>query len=138
MDHLAILNPKLGLLEKIISGEKPIESRWSKDRRTPYKKVSVGDYVYFKNSGDKVRVRAEVKDVKYFSGLTDQRIRELLREYGDKICVDVSYADELKGRKYGSLIFLKEVEEIEPFKVKRQYGAAWLSVTDINQLILPS
>ncbi|MBI1972386.1 ASCH domain-containing protein, partial [Candidatus Woesearchaeota archaeon] len=44
MDHLAILKKKW--LEKILSGEKTIESRWYKQKITPYQKIAKGDTAY--------------------------------------------------------------------------------------------
>ena len=58
MDHLAILAKKRNLLPKIISGEKTIESRWYKFKKTPYNNISIGDTVYFKDSGEPANVKA--------------------------------------------------------------------------------
>jgi hypothetical protein len=85
MDHLAILDKKRKLLPKIISGEKTIESRWYKTRRTPYNKIEVGDIVYFKDSGEPVRVRATVGKVLFFSDLTESKIRDILKDYAKGI-----------------------------------------------------
>jgi len=40
MDHVAILSKKYELLDKIISGEKTIESRWYVNRIAPWNKMT--------------------------------------------------------------------------------------------------
>ena len=44
MEHLAIM--KKGYIEKILSGEKKIESRFSKSRIAPYHNIFPDDTVY--------------------------------------------------------------------------------------------
>ena len=137
MEHLAILNKKLNLLQKIISGKKTIESRWYVNRKAPYGCIKKGDVVYFKNSGEPVAVKASVSSVLQFDDLTDAKILQILKEYGNKLGVDESYASNLKGKKYCILVFLENVKQIEQFEInKKGYGmmSAWISVENINGL----
>lgn len=137
MEHIAILNRKLKLLPKILNGEKTIESRWYKFRKDPYKRILPNEAIYFKNSGEPVSVKAKVKYALFFDNLNDVRIRDILEKYGKKIGVDPSYADKLQGKKYCTLIFLRNVEEIEPFNIdKKGYGnmAAWITAESIENV----
>ena len=84
MEHLAIMRKSWGLLSKILSGEKTIESRWYKNKYAPWGKIQKGDTVYFKNTGEPVSVRAEVFDVLQFSNLTSNKVNEILGEYGSR------------------------------------------------------
>ena len=142
MEHLAILSKKRKLLAKILSGNKTIESRWYKSKRTPYKNIQDGEIIYFKESGEKVSVRAIVEKALFFDDLNEDKIREILQEYGKRIGVDNSHVKDLIDKKYCTLIFLKDVKEINPFKInKKGYGlmSAWISIDDINKLkIKPS
>lgn len=136
MDHLAILS-KSKLLAKILSGEKTIESRWYKSRKTPYMNIAEGDSVYFKESGNPVTAKAKVSKVLFFNGLDEGKIRNILHDYSKQICVPVSFASELLGKKFCTLIFLMDVEAIEQFSIdKSGYGlmAAWITVSDIKVL----
>ena len=139
MEHLAIMKKSLGYLEKIISGNKIIESRWYLSKRTPWDKIKKGDLVYFKNSGDAVTVRTEVDRVIQFDNLTPQKINEILIKYGRRIGID-SAKDFFKGieaKRYCVLIFLKDVKEITPFFInKTGYGAmsAWISIDNLNKI----
>lgn len=45
MYHIAILAKRRKLLDKILSGEKRIESRWYLTRRTPWGRIAPNDYL---------------------------------------------------------------------------------------------
>jgi ASC-1-like (ASCH) protein len=49
MEHLMIVKKKYFNL--IISGKKTIETRWSKNKITPYEKVKIGETILIKESG---------------------------------------------------------------------------------------
>ncbi len=137
MEHLAILNKKLNLLQKIISGEKTIESRWYVNRKAPYGCIKKGDIVYFKNSGEPVSVKVSVANVLQFDNLNDAKILQILKEYGKRLGVDESYASNIKGKRYCVLVFLGNVKEIKQFDInKKGYGmmSAWITVDNINKL----
>ncbi len=137
MDHLAILSKKRKLLSKVISGEKTVESRWYKFRKTPYRNISEGDAVYFKESGEPVTVKAKASRVLFFDNLNPDKVKGILSNYGRQICVPLSYASELEGKRFCTLVFLDHVEEIAPFKIdKSGYGlmAAWITVEDIGSI----
>lgn len=137
MDHIAILDKKRNLLSKIISGEKTIESRWYKFKKTPYKNIASKDTVYFKDSGEAVTTKAEVEKVLFFDHLNEDKIKQILHEYGQQICIPESYAPELVGKNFCTLIFWKNVQQIVPFNInKKGFGlmAAWITVKDINSI----
>ncbi len=139
MDHVAYMKKEWGLLPKILSGEKKIESRWYKTKHLPWDKINVGDRIFFKNSGEPVTVVSKVGKVIKFESLTPKRIRKILEKYGqdDGITKDkLNYFYKLfVDKKYCLLIFLTGAEKIEPFEIdKRGFGqmAAWITVEDID------
>lgn len=69
MNHIAIMKKSWELIPKIISGEKTIESRWYKNRIAPWDRISEGDTVYFKDSGEPVSAVATVSKVLQFDNL---------------------------------------------------------------------
>lgn len=144
MQHIAILSKKRKLLDKIISGEKIIESRWYKSKISPWNKIKSGEVVYFKDSGDPVKVKAEVDKVIFFEDLDLAKAKEIVNEYGDQIALskdrDDKFWEYFKNRKYCILIFLKNVQEIEPFNInKKGFGlmSAWICVDDVDRIKLP-
>lgn len=137
MEHLAILAKKRKLLEKILSGEKTIESRWYKFKKTPYQNISINDVIYFKESGDPVTIKARVSNVLFFDNLDRNKIRDILKKYGKKICVPLSYSEKLVGKNFCTLVFIDNIQKIKPFDVdKTGYGimAAWITVNSIDSI----
>lgn len=136
MEHVAILAKKRKLLGRILSGEKTIESRWYVSRRTPWNMIAPNDTVYFKESGDPIVAKALVEKA-IFVELTPAVVKGLLREYGDRICLTAQAYEGLKDKRYSILIFLKDVERIEPFEIdKSGFGsmAAWITTQRVSSL----
>jgi ASC-1-like (ASCH) protein len=137
MEHLAILSKKRKLLDRILSGEKNIESRWYKFKKPPFGNISIGDMIYFKESGCPVTAKAEIKNFIVYENLTMNKIVEIINDYGSQIGIDMEYADEVKDKNICILIFLKNPNRIEPFEIdKKGYGimSAWISIDDIRKL----
>jgi ASC-1-like (ASCH) protein len=139
MDHLAIMNKSWKLIPKIISGEKSIESRWYQMRCAPWNKISKGDRIFFKNSGEAVTAAAAVSKVKKFTIVNLKEAKDIIKKYGREICLvndDPSTWKRLP--KYCVLIWLIKPELLkEPFLIdKTGFGsaAAWLSVKNISQI----
>ena len=139
MDHLAILAKKRKLLAKILTGEKTIESRWYKFRKTPYKSIKEGDAVYFKESGEPVSAKATVKKVLFYDGLDQSIFKDIISGYGKNICISDSFWENVKDKRYVSLIFLENVQKIAPFNTDTTgfaMMAAWLTLPDISSIKL--
>jgi len=123
MEHLAILSSRLRLFDKIISGKKTIESRWYFNRKTPYKNIFAGEIIYFKEGN---RFAKAVVEKALFFEVDDAKIKEILLEYGDRLGVGIEYFDFLKGKRYCTLVFIKDVSEAKPFYVPFS-RAAWIT-----------
>jgi len=143
MFHIAIMRKSWGLIPKILSGEKKIESRWYKNRSAPWGKIKIGDTVYFKNTGELVSVKVKVKEVKQYDNLDFEKVKALLSQYGDQDGINKNdiekYFNLFKDKRYCILVFLEQPEKIEPFDInKKGFGAmaAWLVIEDINSIKL--
>lgn len=141
MEHLAIMKKSWGLTQKILSGEKKIESRWYKLKHSPWGKIEKGDAVYFKDSGEPVSIKAEVEKVISFSDLSPQKVKQILNEYGKDDGIEKDKMPEFfelfKDKKYCLLIFLKNPEKIQPFEInKAGFGnmAAWITIDNIETI----
>jgi len=141
MEHLAIMRKSWGLLPKILSGEKRIESRWYKNKYSPWDKIGKGDIVYFKNSGDPVSLKVGVDKVIQFSNLAPQKVREILEKYGKEDGLGIEdvpkFFQIFKDKRYCILVFLKDPEKIKPFEVNKEgFGmmSAWITVDNISKL----
>jgi len=138
MHHIAILDKKRNLLQKIIAGEKTIESRWYQTKRTPWHNIKSGDIVYFKDAGELITVKAKVKEVLFFDELDKEKVEKILQKYGNDIGFkSLEYSDYFVGKNYCILVFLENVEKIEPFDIdKTGFGnaCAWMTVKNINDI----
>ena|SRR5579883_2224622 len=138
MVHVAIMNKQVGLIDKILSGEKTIESRWLKHKSAPFGKVRRGDTIYFKDSGGPVRAQAEVTKVQEYHDVSIREIKDIVTSYGGsgKIAlIDMNYEEWAKDKKYVVLVWLTRAHAIKPFAIDKTgfgTGAAWLSMENIT------
>ncbi len=141
MDHLAVMKKSWGFTQKILDGEKTIESRWYKTRRAPWGRIKKNDTIYFKNSGEPVTTRATVVNVVEFEELTPNKVKEILNNHWKKLGISnnevSSFYKRFKNKKYCILIFLKNPEKVVPFIInKKGFGAmaSWICIEDIKRL----
>lgn len=130
-----------GLTGKILSGKKKIESRWYLNKSVPWNKIKAGETVYFKDSGEPVTIKAEVKKVLQFSDLTPIKVDEIIKSYSDDDGIEkgetLGFYERFKNKKYCLLVFLKNPQKIEPFGIdKKGFGnmAAWITLKDIESI----
>lgn len=139
MDHIAIMNKSWKLIPKIISGEKTIESRWYKTKRTPWDHIKEGDRVFFKNSGENVIASAMVAKVLQFTIDNIDNAQYLVERYGNEVCLinkDVKTWKNVPN--YCILIYLHNPESLKnPFTINKKgfgIGAAWITVKNIEDI----
>jgi len=141
MEHLAIMKKSWNLTNKILTGEKKIESRWYKNKYSPWNKIKENETVYFKDSGGPVTIKARVDKVLQFDNLNENKVLEILNKYGkddgiEKSKIDYFY-EIFKDKKYCILIFLKNSQKIKPFNInKKGFGmmSAWITLNNINKI----
>lgn len=139
MHHIAIMKKSWGLIPKILSGEKTIESRWYQSRISPWNNISAKDTVYFKNSGGLIEARANVSKVFQFEFKNISEIKNVVKKYGKDICL-IERNPEKWGRvpRYGILIKLENPKIIpKPFQINKSgFGSAsaWIVVKDIKKI----
>lgn len=140
MDHVAIMRKSWGLTEKILTGEKNIESRWHKTRSAPWDRIKKGDTVYFKDSGEPITLKVRVQRVLQFADLTQVRVKELLRKYaradGIKQKDTPAFFARFKDKKYCILVFLEHPKKVRPFHINKSgFGAmaSWITVGSLAE-----
>jgi len=141
MEHIAIMRKSWGLTKKILNGQKKIESRWYSVKHGPWDRIKEGEIVYFKDSGEPVKLKAEVNKVVQFANLMPKRVKEILDEYGDDAGLEKDkipeFFDRFKNKKYCILVFLKNPQEIKPFEIdKTGFGimSAWITVNNVLKI----
>lgn len=141
--HVAIMSKSWGLTEKILTSEKTIESRWYKIKSRPWGQIAPGETIYFKNVGEPVAIKATTDLVLQFENLTSAKVKEILGKYGKEDGLGISPADfekyyqMFKDKKYCLIIFLKDPQKVEPFKINKSgFGAmtAWITVDNLDKI----
>ncbi len=128
MKHIVILKKKY--YDMVLAGTKTIESRFSMNKCAPYNKVQVGDTLLIKETGKDVSATAKVKDVKYYE-LTPSLVEDIRIKYGKAIGTDSPKDWESTTRKkYCTLVWLENVDQINPIKVQRSCGAGWICLEE--------
>ena len=139
MHHVAIMKKYWGLIPKILTGEKIIESRWYRSKIVPWNKVALKDVIYFKNSSGLIELKATVSEVLQFEFKNISEIKNVIKKYGKDICLIESNPKKW-GRvpRYGILIKLTNPEKVsKPFKINKSgfgNGSAWIVVKDIKKI----
>jgi|SRR3989344_4544565 len=126
MKHLAIFKGQGA--EKILSGEKTIESRFASRRIAPFGLITSGDLVYIKPSGGQIIGQFRVKKVIFYDGLEPGEIKEIRERYEKELAVDESFWTGKDKCKFGTLIFIGNSEKFitSPIKLKKKDLRGWV------------
>ena len=126
--HLVIL--KKPYLDAILTGRKTIESRFTRTKHAPIGKVSAGDKLFLKLSSGPVCATATAASVKFFGNLSASQIFELKEQYNHYILGDEQYWQSKMDCRFGLLVWLKNVQAIEPVKINKKDWRAWVVLTE--------
>ena len=130
-----------GLVPKILKGEKTVESRWYKNKITPWNKVKIGDTIYFKASGEKVGLKAKVTGVEQYEIQNNEHAHKVIGKYSLQDLGTAEIAEIIDGyisnKNYAIFVHFDDVEKVEPFSIdKTGFGmqAAWLTVPFLEKI----
>jgi ASC-1-like (ASCH) protein len=126
--HLVIL--KKPYIEAILSGRKPVESRFWKTRRFAFGRVLPSDILFLKQSSGPVCGMATVEKVKNFENLTPEQIIAIKQEYNHLIGGTDEHWQQRADCKFGFLVWLKDVRAIEPVRIRKMDWRAWVVLTE--------
>lgn len=126
--HLAIVTPHIA--ERLLSGEKTIESRLYRSRRPPFGTISVGDTVYFRAVGGLVFARSTARRVEQHTDLTPAAIAALRRAWSREIAAQPDYWRAKRHSRYAVLIWLEHIRPARrpAIHIARQFGSAWITL----------
>lgn len=123
--HLAVVaQPYLGW---ILTGEKTIESRFSKNRVAPYESVKTGDVVALKASGRPVTAVCRIGTVEFYA-LTAGVFRQIRRRYSAALCTDAEFWRTRATSRYATIMRLSDVREITPVYCGKRDRRGWVTV----------
>lgn len=126
--HLAILNQPY--LDRIISGEKTIESRFTKSRIPPFRRINGGDVIFLKQSAGPIVGIAIVSKTEFLSPLSKAEVFEIMQRYQDELTLENDFR-RLKGdSKYVSLIHIAEAVKTLPLNVTKKDRRSWIILNE--------
>jgi hypothetical protein len=130
--HLAVFNEPF--LSLIFSGDKKIESRFSKNKISPYKKIHKGDVVVLKASGGPVLGLFLADDVKFYNGTKKDWLNFIESKYSEQICseYDPLFWNSKSKSQFATLISVKNVKKINPFKIDKTDRTGWSVIIQRN------
>lgn len=129
--HLAIIYPEV--IKQIFSGQKTIETRFSKSKIAPFGQIKVGDLVYIKPPGKDIQGQFWVSKVVSFEGLEKEDWEFIKNHYGDRLSLgsknqDQAFFEAKKDARYGTLIFIGRVDQLitSPIKLEKRDQRGWV------------
>lgn len=123
--HLAIVSQPF--YSYMISGEKTIESRFSINKCSPYKKVKSKDIMFIKESGKPITAYLTIEKVKFFSKEDNLDLNNLKQKYAKEICAfDDSFWNDRIGKNYVSLMWITNPISITPFSIEKKDKRGWI------------
>ncbi|MDO8573875.1 MAG: hypothetical protein Q7R77_03945 [Candidatus Daviesbacteria bacterium] len=124
--HLAIFKGSAG--EAILTGQKTIESRFSRVKSVPFGVISSGDLVYIKPSGKDIIGQFRVKKVIFLDGLDSSDLSDLRNLYEKRLAVEKDYWEKHKNARYGTLIFIGDSSRFitSPVKFPKKDLRGWV------------
>ena len=105
--HLAIFNA--GDAQKIFSGKRKVEGRFSQIKIAPFAKVSKGDLVLVKVGGEKIIGQFIVDRVLYFDHPRQEEFNGIKRKYGKDLAFSDTFWLDKEKVNYVTLMFIKSV-----------------------------
>jgi hypothetical protein len=119
---------KPGPLRKLLSGEKTIESRFSRICGLPHGRVSPGDRIFFKESGGPVRCfgTALAAATWRLEGPDDLNALRLL--YNRWIRAEDDYWESKRDARWATLIRFETIVPVEPTPFPKNDRRPWLTL----------
>lgn len=105
--HLAIFD--IDTTKLIFSGKKKIDGRFSQIKIAPFGKVSAGDLVLMKVSGEDIVGQFTVDRVFYFDHPRREELEYVKKKYGKELRVPESFWLSHEKVNYMTLMFIKSV-----------------------------
>lgn len=131
--HLAIFTRNA--IKAIVSGQKTVETRFSKKKIAPFGMINSGDIVYMKPPGEELAGQFVATKIISIEGLDSKDWEWIKQEFGNKISFGSvaemkNYFKEHEASKYVSIIAISKVEQFitSPIKIIKRDLRGWLVI----------
>lgn len=109
-EHVAIVHP--WVIDALLTGQKTIESRFSRDKRPPFGRIKKGHCVYFRATGGGYEARARASRVQCLEDLTPRLVDQIAAEHRDRIGGDDAYWEGVREARCVTLVHLTGCEAV--------------------------
>src|SRR5688500_6593294 len=122
MDHIVYCDKKAKELSRLLSGEQTMVIRGAAGRKLPHGRVAINDTVYLiENDGSGIiRAKVIISSVFHSDKLSLEETEEIIEENMAHLKLTEAQKKRWIGKRYLSLLGLKDVHEIEPFSYVRE------------------
>jgi ASC-1-like (ASCH) protein len=126
--HLGVFNEPF--LSLIFEEKKTIESRFSKNKISPFNKAQKGDIVFLKKSGGPISGFFIVKNIHYYETPSNEELNHIKKEYSEGICVNAvnDFWEKRIAARYISLLEIECTKRLKPFLIDKKDRLAWIVV----------
>ncbi len=126
--HLAIFSEQL--MNKLIKGEKTVESRFSLNNVSPFGRIVKGDLVVVKKSGGPVTAMFVAGTINSYHDLTPKKITALKIEHSLSLglALDDAFWEEKLNSKFATFIKVDKLKPTTPFIIEKKDRTGWVVV----------
>jgi len=125
MIHVAVLKPKY--LDMLISGEKTLGCRLTRNRIEPHGRIRRGERVYFKESSGPFRATAIVEEIIEHADLDEAGILSIREAHGPSIGAPDSFWQSKRTARFAVLVRFRKIEEVSRGpKMPSLNGRGWV------------
>jgi len=114
-------------LSLILSGEKKIESRFSRNRCAPYGEIGDGDIILLKEVAGPIRGVSLARRAWCYD-LSTESIGRVRDRFGDDICADDAFWASRANALYATLIELDGTSPLQPVWCDKRDRRGWVSL----------
>lgn len=131
--HMAVFNEPF--LSAIIEKRKTIESRFSINRISPFRRIYKGDLVILKQTAGNVIGFFLCGNIQFWVKRKGESFEELESKYGKSICTfyDTNFWRNREGSRYGTLIEIEESHLLKSFSISKQDRTSWVILKERNK-----
>lgn len=117
-------------LLRLLSGQKRIESRFSRVHGLPHDRVETGDRIFFKEAAGPVRATARANAVSTWRLSDPQEVESLRSLYNRLILADNDYWTRKRDARWATLIVLNEIYAVAPFDFPKRDRRPWMVLSE--------
>ena len=123
--HMAVMVEPY--LSRVLDGSKTMESRFSRKKIAPWRRVSPGDVVVLKKSGGSFAAVFEATDATYVE-LSPDSMAQIRQAYGQALCVDDAFWQAKAECSFATLISIGHLFVFPPFSLSFQNRRSWVDL----------